>query len=50
MDFEAAERVLDALEREGFRYIVFGAASLNLLGLARLTELERQRFHLDEER
>jgi hypothetical protein len=38
MDFEAAQRVLEALEREGVRYVVFGAAALNFLGLARFTE------------
>jgi len=38
MNFEATERVLEALEREGVRYIVFGAAALNLLGMARFTE------------
>jgi hypothetical protein len=38
MDFESAQRVLEALEREGVRYVVFGAAALNLLGLARFTE------------
>ncbi len=38
MDFEAAQQVLAALEREGVRYVVFGAAALNLLGLARFTE------------
>jgi hypothetical protein len=30
--------VLAALEREGVRYVVFGAAALNLHGLARFTE------------
>jgi predicted nucleotidyltransferase len=38
MDFEATERVLESLEREGVRYIVIGAAALNLLGMARFTE------------
>ena len=38
MDFEAAKRVLAAFEREGVRYAVFGAAALNLHGLARFTE------------
>jgi hypothetical protein len=38
MDFEAAQRVLEALEREDVRYVVFGAAALNFLGLARFTE------------
>ena len=31
-------RVLAALEREGVRYAIFGAAALNLHGLARFTE------------
>ena len=31
-------RVLEALEREGVRYAIFGAAALNLHGLARFTE------------
>lgn len=38
MNYEAAQRVLEALEREGVQYVVFGAAALNLLGLARFTE------------
>lgn len=38
MDYEAAGRVLAALERHGVRYAVFGAAALNLHGLARFTE------------
>jgi hypothetical protein len=38
MDVELTKRVLEALEREGVRYIVFGAVALNLLGLARATE------------
>jgi len=38
MDFESTRRLLEALEREGVRYIVFGGAALNLLGLARFTE------------
>jgi hypothetical protein len=38
VDFETTRLVLDALEREGVRYIVFGAAAMNLLGLARFTE------------
>jgi hypothetical protein len=38
MDYEAVQRVLEALEREGVRYVVLGAAALNLLGLARFTE------------
>jgi hypothetical protein len=38
MDVELTKKVLKALEREGVRYIVFGAVALNLLGLARATE------------
>lgn len=38
MDYEATKRLLAALEREGVRYVVFGAAALNLHGLARFTE------------
>jgi hypothetical protein len=38
VDYETIKRVLSALEREGVRYIVFGAAALNFHGLARFTE------------
>ncbi|MES1244620.1 MAG: nucleotidyl transferase AbiEii/AbiGii toxin family protein [Acidobacteriota bacterium] len=38
MDFETTKSILAALEREGVRYVVFGAVALNLLGLARTTE------------
>ena len=38
MDYEVVKRVLAALEREGVRYVVFGAAALNFHGLARFTE------------
>ena len=38
MDYEAILRVLAALEREGVNYAIFGAAALNLHGLARFTE------------
>lgn len=38
MDYEIVKRVLAALEREQVRYVVFGAAALNLHGLARFTE------------
>lgn len=38
MDFEITKQVLAALEREGVRYVVFGAVAINLLGLARATE------------
>jgi hypothetical protein len=38
MDYESTKSVLAALEREGVNYVVFGAAALNLHGLARFTE------------
>lgn len=38
MDYESAKEVLAALEREHVAYAVFGAAALNLHGLARFTE------------
>lgn len=38
MDFETVSWLLRALEREGVRYAIFGAAALNLHGLARFTE------------
>jgi Nucleotidyl transferase AbiEii toxin, Type IV TA system len=38
VDYESTRRVLAACEREGVRYIIFGAAALNLHGLARFTE------------
>ena len=38
MELEVTKNVLAALEREGVRYLVFGAVALNLLGLARATE------------
>lgn len=38
MDYDATKRVLAALERERVRYVIFGAAALNLHGLARFTE------------
>lgn len=38
MDFQGTRRVLEALEREGVRYVVFGAAAMNLLGLPRATQ------------
>lgn len=38
MDFESLKQVLAAFEREGVRYAIFGAAALNLHGLARFTE------------
>lgn len=38
MELETVGRILAALEREGVRYIVFGAVAVNLLGLPRATE------------
>ena len=38
MDYDATKRVLAALEREGVRYVVFGAVAMNFHGLARFTE------------
>jgi hypothetical protein len=38
VDYEATKRVLDAFERQGVRYVVFGAAALNFHGFARFTE------------
>ncbi len=38
MDYASSRAVLDAFEREGVRYAVFGAGAMNLLGLARFTE------------
>jgi hypothetical protein len=38
VDYEIVKRVLAALEREGVRHVVFGAAALNFHGLARFTE------------
>lgn len=38
MDFATVKQVLSAFEREGVRYAIFGAAALNLHGLARFTE------------
>jgi nucleotidyltransferase AbiEii toxin of type IV toxin-antitoxin system len=38
VDYESTKRVLAAFEREGVRYVIFGAAALNLHGLARFTE------------
>jgi hypothetical protein len=38
MDVDLTKRVLVALEREGARYVVFGAVALALHGLARATE------------
>jgi hypothetical protein len=38
MDFATIKQVLAAFEREGVEYAIFGAAALNLHGLARFTE------------
>jgi len=38
VDFASVKSVLAAFEREGVRYAIFGAAALNLHGLARFTE------------
>ena len=38
MDYEATRKILHALETNQVRYVVFGGAALNLLGLARFTE------------
>lgn len=38
MDFAALKHVLAAFEREQLEYAIFGAAALNLHGLARFTE------------
>ncbi len=38
MDLAAAKQVLAAFERENVRYAIFGAAALNVHGLARFTE------------
>jgi hypothetical protein len=38
VNYEATRAVLEALERHGVRYAVFGAVALNLHGLARFTE------------
>lgn len=39
MDFDTLKEVLAALERHGVRYVIFGAAALNVHGLARFTEV-----------
>lgn len=38
MDYDQIKALLEALEREGVRYVVFGAVALNFHGLARFTE------------
>ena len=38
MDYESTRKVLHAFESRGVKYVVFGGAALNLLGLARFTE------------
>lgn len=37
MDYERTHEVLAAFEREGVRYVIFGAVAMNLQGLARAT-------------
>lgn len=38
MDYDLTRKVLEALEREGVKYVVFGAVALALHGLPRATE------------
>jgi hypothetical protein len=38
MDYDLTKKVLTALEREGVKYVVFGAVALALHGLPRATE------------
>jgi hypothetical protein len=38
VDYENTRKVLQAFEKAGVRYVVFGGVALNLLGLARATE------------
>ncbi len=38
MDFDVLRRILEAFERMGVRYVIFGAVALNFHGLARFTE------------
>jgi len=38
VDFAMVRKVLEAFEAERVQYVVFGAAAINLLGLARATE------------
>jgi hypothetical protein len=38
VEFDPARRVLEALEREGVKYAVFGAVAVNIHGLARATQ------------
>lgn len=38
MEFDTARKVLEALEREGVHYAVFGAVALGIHGLARATQ------------
>ncbi len=52
MDFDQADLVLAALERENVRYAVFGGMALNVHGLARFTEdldlfIEPQRENIE---
>jgi hypothetical protein len=38
MDYDLTRQVLEAFEREGVEYVIFGAVAVNLQGLARATE------------
>ncbi|HEX3531007.1 MAG TPA: nucleotidyl transferase AbiEii/AbiGii toxin family protein [Thermoanaerobaculia bacterium] len=38
MELDTTKKILEALEKKGVRYVVFGAMAINLLGLARATE------------
>jgi len=38
VDYQRTREVLEAFEREGVQYVVFGGVALNLQGLARATE------------
>jgi hypothetical protein len=38
MELDITKKILAALEKEGVRYVVFGAMAIGLLGLARTTE------------
>jgi len=38
VDYDQTRAVLEAFEREGVEYVIFGAVALNLQGLARATE------------
>ncbi len=38
MDYQRTREVLEAFERQGVQYVIFGGVALNLQGLARATE------------